>query len=321
VVSIVIPTHDRPQLLPRAVESAVRQEGLDFEVIVMDDGSNPVVDAASLPERVTLIRSPQALGAARARNLAAQHANGAWIAFLDDDDFWAPDHLRLLLAAATECGAQIAYSPTWVINRSRGKRSFHRAAPAPESLGETLLRSNSIGGPSCAMISAELFRSLGGFDTSFSRAEDWDLWLRACASGRAAATSKATACYVTHSGNKSSHTTETLAAIRSIAARYADRCEGYGLRFGEPHLPHWIARLYEAQGRRGHAAVWFVRSSRNRGYHTDWLRALKVLLVHTRMNVPSRIGSAPTSLAIPEWVSERLESTPLPAAASPVSTS
>src|SRR4051812_3505416 len=95
-VSIVLPTHNRTSMLQQALGCALDQEGVDLEVIVVDDGSSddtPEVLGRVEDERLRVIRNERPQGVSRARNSAIERANGDWIAFLDDDDLWAPGKL------------------------------------------------------------------------------------------------------------------------------------------------------------------------------------------------------------------------------------
>lgn len=87
-LSIIIPTHNRPQLLPRAVRSALEQSFTDLEVVVVDDASTPAVRAADLADdpRVRVIRLESSRGGAGARNVGTEAARGRWVMYLDDDD-------------------------------------------------------------------------------------------------------------------------------------------------------------------------------------------------------------------------------------------
>jgi GT2 family glycosyltransferase len=102
LVSVIIPTHDRAHLLPRAVESALHQTHRAVEIVIVDDGSTdgtPEVVArrwASDP-RVRYIRQENA-GVAGARNCGISRAQGRFVAFLDSDDTWVPWKLELQLA-------------------------------------------------------------------------------------------------------------------------------------------------------------------------------------------------------------------------------
>lgn len=101
LVSVVIPTLDRPKLLLRAISSVLHQTHQELEIIVVADrpDSNTVsaVQSANDP-RLRLILNPHPSTAAAARNVGADHAKGEWIAFLDDDDEWLPNKLERQLA-------------------------------------------------------------------------------------------------------------------------------------------------------------------------------------------------------------------------------
>jgi len=95
--SVVVPTHNRPDLLAEAVASVLVQQAATVECIVVDDGSTPAVD---LPpdRRLTVVRRDEPGGPAAARNLGIAAAAGDVVAFLDDDDVWLPGRLGLALA-------------------------------------------------------------------------------------------------------------------------------------------------------------------------------------------------------------------------------
>ena len=100
--SVVVPLFDKGPFISMTLDSALAQSLDDFEIVVVDDGSNddgPAQVVAMNDPRVRLIRQDNA-GVARARNRGIAEAEGAWIAFLDGDDLWAPDHLSELCAIA-----------------------------------------------------------------------------------------------------------------------------------------------------------------------------------------------------------------------------
>jgi GT2 family glycosyltransferase len=97
LISVVIPTRNRPELLKRAVGSALAQTFEDFEVIVVIDGADAqTVEALSFIQdsRLRWAELPESKGGNNARNVGSSMANGTWIAFLDDDDEWFPDKLK-----------------------------------------------------------------------------------------------------------------------------------------------------------------------------------------------------------------------------------
>lgn len=101
LVSVVIPTHDRPEALPRAVASVLAQTMRDLEVVVVDDGSDPPVALEPDP-RIRVERHGANRGLAASLNTGVRAAQGRWIAQLDDDDLLLPRMLeRSLDALAT----------------------------------------------------------------------------------------------------------------------------------------------------------------------------------------------------------------------------
>jgi glycosyltransferase involved in cell wall biosynthesis len=104
LVSVIIPTLDRPKLLLRAIDSVLRQTHREVEVIVVADRPDPetvaAVESVNDP-RVQLILNPHPSTAAAARNAGVDHATGEWLAFLDDDDEWLPNKLERQIAFAS----------------------------------------------------------------------------------------------------------------------------------------------------------------------------------------------------------------------------
>jgi glycosyltransferase involved in cell wall biosynthesis len=106
-VSVVIPTRGRPELVRRAVGSALTQTLRDIEVVVVVDGPDPGTRdalAAIDDPRLRLVELAQRGGAPAARNAGVEHARGRWTALLDDDDEWLPAKLETQLAVAGAAG-------------------------------------------------------------------------------------------------------------------------------------------------------------------------------------------------------------------------
>jgi glycosyltransferase involved in cell wall biosynthesis len=181
-VSVVIPTRDRWGFLSRhALPSALGQQDVELEVIVVDDASsdetaNRLAEVADARVRVVRHDVPRRLPGAR--NAGAALASGSWLAFLDDDDVWSPVKLRRQIDAAQAGGRRWAYGRA-VVTDAQLAVLDEDPFPAPRELPALLLEGNWIpGGGSNVVVRADLFLETGGFDEELRFFEDWDLWLR-----------------------------------------------------------------------------------------------------------------------------------------------
>jgi glycosyltransferase involved in cell wall biosynthesis len=203
-VSVVVPTFDGEAFVGAALESILSQQHQPLEVIVCDDGSTDGTLAIleSFGERIRLLRQPNA-GVSAARNLAAREARGELLAFLDQDDLWEPEHLRVqveLLGRRPDCG--LAYADSRVIDAAdtpHGLRSEHLHF-AEGHIFESLLQGNFIPIETLVM-RRDLFRELGGFRTDYTLLEDYELCLRAARRSPAALTRRPLARYRVHGRN------------------------------------------------------------------------------------------------------------------------
>ena len=116
--SVVIPTHDRPALLASAVSSVVRQTFDDFEVVIIDDGSDPPVRSETFSDLripLSVYRNERAQGVSAARNMGAVMATGDFLAFLDDDDLWVPEKLDVVRRCIDENPFSRCRHPPFVV--------------------------------------------------------------------------------------------------------------------------------------------------------------------------------------------------------------
>jgi len=112
-VSVVVPTRNRSRLLAMTLRSVLCQQNVELEVIVVDEGSTD--DTAAMlsrlaDSRVRVLRHETPYGLSTARNRGAGAAGGDWLAFIDDDDLWAPDKLAQQLRAAASTGRDWVYT-------------------------------------------------------------------------------------------------------------------------------------------------------------------------------------------------------------------
>ena len=165
-VTVVIPTRNRWTMLSRrALRGALLQEGVAHEVVVVDDGSTdetPLRLRELADDRVRLVRHETSGGAARARNTGIREARGEYVAFLDDDDFWAPAKLRMQLDAVRASGADFAYAGVVTLDE-RGDVLYISMPPEPGRLMvEIISRSVIPAGSSNVLVRTELARAPRG---------------------------------------------------------------------------------------------------------------------------------------------------------------
>ena len=222
-VSVVIPTRNRAGMIAAAAGEALGQVGVDGEAIVGDDASTDATAdalAAIADPRLRIVRRSERGRLAAARNSGIEAARGEWVAFLDDDDLWSPDKLRLQLAAAEVAGAGLAYAGAVTVGA--GLEPLHRwRLPAPDRLLDELLALNVMpAGASNVVARTALVRELGGFDAELSHTTDWDMWIRLAAASTAAAVADPLVAYRLHDGQESRRGDEMLAELAIIDANH-----------------------------------------------------------------------------------------------------
>lgn len=181
LVSVVIPTRNRPAMLRDALASVGHQTYGNWEAIVVNDGGEKVSLPDNLASRVTAIDLGAAQGVARARNHALTAARGAIIAFLDDDDLFLPQHLVTLVAGLRESGAAFAYTRSVGVEEQisdRGRVELRRGMPYEYRYSRALLLVRNLIPTANWGARRECFERCGGFDETLACAEDWDMLLR-----------------------------------------------------------------------------------------------------------------------------------------------
>jgi glycosyltransferase involved in cell wall biosynthesis len=269
-VSVIIPTRDRIGLVRRALESARRQRDVTAEVVIVDDGSAPDVAAALealAAQDVRVVRNPQSRAPAGARNAGIDAARGDWVAFLDDDDYWAPDKLRCQLAALGHAGAAWAWSGAAYVT-DEGEFIWAERAPTPEEARRQIPSGTVIpAGASNVIARRDLLLDLGGFDERIFHLPDWDMWLRLLLADPGASHPEPHVAYVQH-GAMLSH--RQSAALRRDVELIEAKVRRHGLRRDHAATDYamldWYADSHIGSGNwREASRTYAVRAMRHRG--------------------------------------------------------
>ena len=255
-VSVIVPTRNRSSLLAVTLRSVLRQQHVTFEVLVVDEGSSDdtsTVLAAIKDRRLRVIRHDRPRGLPAARNHGATQARGEWLAFIDDDDLWAPGKLHLQLRAARQADRDWVY--TGAVNFVDSRITFYQPLLPPEQTVKALRHYNAIpGGGSNVVWRRATWHQVGPFATCFQGGEDWDMSIRLADHGPPAWVNRPLVAKRVHSTNMFSDIPAILRAVELIETRHR-------MRIDRGRLHRWIADRYWRSGRRGAALNHFARAA------------------------------------------------------------
>ena len=215
-VSVIINCFNGEPFLKESIESVLEQSYQDWELIIWDNQSTdrtPAIVSSYDDGRIRYFRAESFEPLGRARNLAADHARGEWIAFLDCDDLWKSDKLSLQIAEVSACSSELGlvYSPAELLMSSSSDTAMvayyqgmlSTVSPHYEiSIFHRLLFGNFIIFSSL-LLRADLFFSVGGIDPSLKQNEDLDLLLKVSRKATAVCISTISTTYRIHSANVS----------------------------------------------------------------------------------------------------------------------
>ncbi|MGP8200419.1 MAG: glycosyltransferase family 2 protein [Limisphaerales bacterium] len=183
-VSVIVPTFNRPGRLQETLRSIAGQTLRDFEIIVVNDSG---VDVAAVIARceagveIVHLRHNVNRGLAAARNTGLRHARGRYIAFLDDDDIFLPDHLRSLSDFLESSGKTAAYTDAWCAEEELAEgryRVARREVRYSADWDNDRILVQNLAPVLCFMHERSLGVATGEFDEQLTTHEDWDYWIR-----------------------------------------------------------------------------------------------------------------------------------------------
>ncbi len=288
-ISILLPTHNRPEVLAYAIRSVLAQTFSDFELLVSGDGCTDhtaeVVQGFQDP-RIQWFDLPKAphFGYANLNTVASQ-ARGALVAFMAHDDLWTPDHLELMRREFDNPGVDLAYSrPLWVEPDGTLVPSSFNLRDAAVREDFLAMRFNSI--PAATVVfRRECLRRYGNWNEALPNNGDWDLWARFIAGGKGRRLSYVPVPTLFHF--RANWRTEANAGPRELSTwrqRFRDQPDfgrGLRLRFPPRALPQKIVWQLLQRG----GATW-LRDLRSAVQMT-----LDSLVLDLDVRYPSRLGA------------------------------
>jgi glycosyltransferase involved in cell wall biosynthesis len=178
-ISVIIPTFNRLDLLKETVESVRKQTFRDFEIIVVNDGSTDGTGEWLRAQGDVQALEQSNSGIATSRNNGAAVARGGWLAFLDHDDLWAPEKLRIQADFVSENPGVALVAARHV----RLGKKYHKPRQRTWIKGDLLVKefSESFIHTSSVMIRRDVFEAIKGFPPSYRFADEFDVWLKIAA--------------------------------------------------------------------------------------------------------------------------------------------
>lgn len=187
-VSVIIPAYNTAYMIVACLDSVLSQSYQDFEVIVVNDGSPDTSELENILQRYRaqiLYIKQENKGAAAARNTAIRNSRGEFLAFLDSDDSWFPDHLRSQMQLFDDDPTlDLVYSDGIAVLNSRPTWNFMARCPSEgePSFDALVVERCQVLISTVVARKTALVRA-GLFDESLRRCDDYDLWLRAAFHG------------------------------------------------------------------------------------------------------------------------------------------
>ena len=195
-VSVIIPTQNKRNSLQRAVKSVLNQSFIDWELYIVNDSEINVKEYDD--SRIKVLNNKQLKGGSAARNFGIKYAKGDYIAFLDDDDEWESEKLKIQLNKMEVDNSILSFT---------GKNIFYNAKFFKYSFNESnllwiLYFYNFVGTTSSIMVLSKACKSIGGFDESLSQLQDYDLYLRITKEGKFSGINKPLLNYYINTSNE-----------------------------------------------------------------------------------------------------------------------
>jgi len=268
-VSVVMPAYNAARYIAGAIRSVIDQTFSNWELIIVDDGSQDETAAIIKPflddARISYIHKENG-GAATARNVGIKVSHGNLIAFLDADDLWVPEKLARQLDCFEKYPEIGICGTGMMLIDSNGKITSQGTVPAFHGNPFPKILEYSLANMSTAMIRREVFEKAGLFDETLGTApEDYEFWLRAGKHALFHVTAEPLACYRQGHGSCSDRYAEKRRelAMNVIIPRFLKEQDGRKYVKWH-HLRRMRASCYKYRGdaetNRRNKVYWYLRS-------------------------------------------------------------
>ena len=184
LASVIIPTKSRPEMLVEAVQSVLNQTYPNVEIVVVNDGGTEVqqvLNPLNTKGNIVYLSHPQTLDRSAARNTGIRAARGKYIAYLDDDDIYYPNHIETLVKFIENSEYKIAYTDAVMAQQEKQNGEYvtvQRSVPYSLDFDNDKILVSNCTPNLCLIHEKSCLDEVGLFDESLSTHEDWDLIIR-----------------------------------------------------------------------------------------------------------------------------------------------
>ncbi len=307
-VSVIIPTHNRWFMVDRAVASVARQIGVRVQVIVIDDGSSSEVGHvcrhANANVSVQVVRHSTPHGVSMARNTGLEIATSEYIAWLDDDDVFAPTKLHRQLEVLRAHGRERSWSVTGVVivdqrGRVIGLRdTLQVSSAAIRATGHNIVP----GGGSGVVGHRSLYDDVGGFSDRHGVLADWDMWVRLANIAECFPVPDPLLAYQSDGAGMSHSSTRLITDLGFLVEDHPTLAISDPDGFDVYH--RWVRFTHRRAGRWREAAaidVQLLRKTKNPRYLVEMARSITF---PAEWEVRSTLNALRYKRRTPDWLSE-----------------
>jgi glycosyltransferase involved in cell wall biosynthesis len=246
LVSVIIPTYNRAQLLSRAVRSVLDQTYQNLEITIVDDASSDqtgeILKQFRDP-RIKYLRHEENKGGSASRNTGIRVARGKYIGFLDDDDEWMPSKLECQVEHLENNGrVDVVYTGLSVRDLKSGKRVGKVVPQKKGVIFGDLLGDNYVGTTSSVLIRRERLEIDNLFDEGMPSCQDWDMWLNLSKKCMFDYIQEPMVIYHIHEERITTYDESALLGRKMIFEKYKDEIMSNRVISGKHHL--MIGSLY-----------------------------------------------------------------------------
>lgn len=250
LVSVIIPTYNRPVQLKETIESVLTQTYRNYEILVINDAGK---DVSSLiksfnNDKIKYIVHKQNKGLAGARNTGLTNARGTYISFLDDDDIFYPNHLQTLVTAIQNSGCKVVYTDAYRCIQKKENDVYVAVKKELQysfDYSQRILFIMNIAPVQCFLFERSLLGGKALFDESLTTHEDWEFWIKLSILTEFEHVKEVTSEYRHREDNTNMVTTKLpdfLRTMKIIYNRYANSVVG-----DEEVLAHQKRRMLELE--------------------------------------------------------------------------